>query len=64
MENESQLFHEICVSLENKPMKSDTSLNLMLLVFCAALLGFVLLSNRLHHKLQVRQLQTEQQMVR
>ncbi len=42
-------------------MKSNTSLNLMLLVFCAALLGFVLLSNRLHHKLQLRQLETEQQ---
>jgi hypothetical protein len=64
MENESQLFHEICVISKNKPMKSDTSLNLMLLVFCAALLGFVLLSNRLHHKLQVRQLQTEQQILR
>lgn len=44
---------------KSKVMKTDTSLNLMLVVFCAALLGFIFLSNRLHHHVQAKQLMLE-----
>ena len=42
-------------------MKTDTSMNLMLVVFCAVLIGFVLLNNRMSESLCKKQAQVENQ---
>ncbi len=36
-------------------MKTDTSMNLMLVVFCLVLIGFVMLNGKLSHDLNKKQ---------
>jgi preprotein translocase subunit SecG len=40
-------------------MKTDTSMNLMLVVFCVILIGFVLLNTRMSEMLSKRQAELE-----
>jgi hypothetical protein len=40
-------------------MKTDTSMNLMLVVFCVVLIGFVLLNRKMSESLNHSQAQTE-----
>ncbi len=40
-------------------MKTDTSMNLMLVVFCLVLIGFVMLNNKLSHDLNRKQAELE-----
>ncbi|MFN8300182.1 MAG: hypothetical protein U0T75_13850 [Chitinophagales bacterium] len=41
-------------------MKTDTSMNLMLIVFCLVLIGFVMLNGKLSHDLNKKQTALEQ----
>lgn len=41
-------------------MKTDTSMNFMLVVFCAILLCFVFFSSKLSESLKIKQAQVEQ----
>lgn len=43
-------------------MKTDTSMNLMLVVFCVILIGFVLLNNRMSEALSKKQAELENRM--
>lgn len=40
-------------------MKTDTSMNLMLVVFCVILIGFVVLNNRMSEALNKKQSELE-----
>ncbi len=40
-------------------MKTDTSMNLMLVVFCVVLIGFVLLNRKMNDSLNRKQAETE-----
>jgi hypothetical protein len=42
-------------------MKTDTSMNLMLVVFCVILIGFVLLNSRMSEALNKKQADFEKQ---
>ena len=42
-------------------MKTDTSMNLMLVVFCIILIGFVLLNSRMCEAMNKKQVEYQQQ---
>jgi preprotein translocase subunit SecG len=40
-------------------MKTDTSMNLMLVVFCVVLIGFVLLNRKMNDSVNKKQVETD-----